>query len=42
MLLIAFAKTIKQEKSYAECRRGDNYEDLDKYDREHESIRFWI
>lgn len=38
----SFAKAIKQVKGYAECRRGDDYEDLNKDDREHESIRFWV
>ena len=39
----SFAKDIKQErKSYAECRREDDYEDLDKDYREYVGIRFWI
>ena len=36
----SFEKAIKQGKDCAECIRGDDYEDLDKDDREHESIRF--
>ena len=42
MLLIVLQKLSNKEKYCAECRRGDDYEDLDKDDREHESIRFWI
>ena len=42
MLLIVLQKLLNKEKCYAECRRGDDYEDLDKNDREHESIRFWV
>ena len=41
-IINSFAKAIKQRKGCAECIRGDDYEDLNKYDREHESIRFWI
>ena len=42
MLLIVLRKLLNKEKGCAECRIGDDYEDLDKDDREHESIRFWI
>lgn len=42
ILLIVLQKLLNNEKDCAECRRGDDYEDLDKDDREHESIRFWI
>ena len=38
----SFAKAIKQWKGCAECKRGDDYKDLNKDDKEHESIRFWI
>lgn len=39
----SFAKAIEQErKSYAEWRREDDYEDLDKDYREYVGIRFWI
>lgn len=38
----SFAKAIEQWKDCAECRRGDDSEDLNKDDREHESIIFWI
>lgn len=42
-IINSFAKAIKQErKSYAECRREDDYEDLDKDYREYVGIRFWI
>lgn len=42
MLLIVLRKLLNKEKGYAECIREDDYEDLDKDDREHGSIRFWI
>ena len=41
-IINSFAKAIKQIKGCAECIRGNDYEDLNKDDREHESIRFWI
>lgn len=40
MLLIVLQKLLNKEKGCAECRRGNDYEDFDKDDREHESIRF--
>lgn len=40
MLLIVLRKILNKEKCCVECRRGNDYEDLDKDDREHESIRF--
>ena len=42
MLLIVLQKLLNKEKGCVGCRRGDDYEDLNKDDREHESIRFWI
>ena len=42
MLLIVLRKLLNKEKGCVKCRRGDDYVDLDKDDREHESIRFWI
>lgn len=38
----SFAKAIEQRKGCAECRREDDYEDLDKDYREYVGIRFWI
>nr|DAQ38008.1 MAG TPA: hypothetical protein [Crassvirales sp.] len=42
MLLIVLQKLLNKGKGCAECRIGDDYEDLDKDDKEHESIRFWV
>lgn len=40
MLLIVLRKLLNKEKGYAECRREDDYEDLDKDYREYMGIRF--
>ena len=42
MLLIVLQKLLNKEKGYAECIEEDGSGDLNKDDREHVGIRFWV